>query len=174
MPNVPEAYCELADLRKGDIRLPPYMGDGTSYAQGAAREIDAALGHIYETPFIVEVPPSLMTRPAILLIRNINWLIASGRLILDLAAAGESAELHSYGKRMLDEGLLQLDKIASGKILLTGAPLLDDGDENDGPSGAFVLNEDTGSLVQGFYDMMNPKIPLPTYPVEAYGNVRLP
>jgi hypothetical protein len=172
VPNVASAYCAITDLRKGDLRLPPYMGDGTSYVSGAAEEIDAALGHLYETPIDVG-NTSEMTRPSILFLKKINWLLASGRLVLDLAASSESLELHAYGKRMLDEGLLMLERLASGDLKLDGAePAGDIDPETINVSGPQIINEDSESLVQAFYDQMNPRLPLRFTPPSPYENTR--
>lgn len=175
MANVANSYCELNDLRKGDLPLPSFMADGSQFLVGAAQEIDAQLGHIYQTPFIVDPPDSTMKRPAVLLLRKINWLIGSGRLILDLAASGENTELHAYGKRMLDEGMLLLMQIANGEIILSGAPFLEpeEGETEEGIfTGPIVVNEDEQSLVQGFYDRFNYTQPWHQNPVDPYAGAR--
>lgn len=172
MANVEGAYCALTDLRNGDLALPPYIGNGGSYVTSAAEEIDAALGHIYETPFEVVPPATQMTRPAILLLKKLNWLIASGRLVLDLAAAGESQEIHAYGKRMLDEGLLILKQLTDGDVKLVGAPLIGEDTDEVQVTGPMILNEDSESLVQSFYDRLNPRAPLRYDAVQPYGEMR--
>lgn len=173
MPLVTGAYCGLEDLRKGDLPLPAYMGDGTNYVKGAAEEIDAALGQIYETPFNVGAGTN-MERPGILTLKKVNWLLASGRLILDLAASGEDANLHAYGKQMLDEGLLMLAQLASGEMVLVGAetPASEDPDVDPSPTGPFVLNEDAESLVQSFYDRHNYYTPLRLDSPDPYAGTR--
>jgi hypothetical protein len=143
-------YSTKADLRIGDIRLPDRLGDGSAFVQEAADEIDAQIGHIYVTPIVLlDVPEN---RPARLLLKKINNLIASGRLILDLAAAAEDQQLHAYGYNMLKEGLALLGMIQRREILLTGADELDlDGDGEKSPTGPMIYNEDPESLVKGYY-----------------------
>lgn len=171
MPLVSGAYCGLEDLRKGDLPLPAYMGDGTNYVKGAAEEIDAALGHIYVTPFTVG-PGTQLTRPAILILKKVNWLLASGRLVLDLAASGEENDLHAYGKQMLNEGLLMLSQLATGQMLLEGAPVPETPEEEPSPTGPFIMNEDEESFVQSFYDRHNYYTPVRLDAPDPYAGTR--
>lgn len=146
MANVEGAYCATEDMRTGDIALP----SGTSreqYVKAAAEEIDAALGHLYVTPFVIEETP--VNRPTILFLKKLNWLLASGRFVLDVAAAGEQDNLHALGKRYLDEALVMLKVVTSGDLMLTGAEKIDSGEHR--ASGPIILNEDPFSLVESFY-----------------------
>lgn len=148
MPNVEGAYCAVEDMRTGDIALP----SGTSreqYVKAAAEEIDAALGHLYVTPFQIDaqVPKN---RPTILFLKKLNWLLASGRFVLDVAAAGEMDNLHALGKRYLDEALAMLKVVTSGDLILTGATKIESDGENKA-SGPIIINEDPVSLVEDFY-----------------------
>lgn len=168
------AYCALGDLRKGDIPLPTYMGNGTSYISAASDEIDAALGHLYKTPITFDDPPGsgtvpLTARPAALMLKKINWLIASGRLILDLAAAGENDNQHAYGMGMLKEGLGLLKQIVDGEITLTGADIVDPPEGQQPTTGPTIHNEDPASLVQGFYEQRSPAN---VYPIRYPGQVQ--
>lgn len=150
MPAAETSYCEVGDLLKGDIPLPVYMGDGSRYVDLAAGEIDAALGHLYVTPIRID---SLVAknRPAILRLQQINILIGSGRLILDLAVASEDSDLHAYGRHMLKEGLGMLAQVAKREVLLTGAPLIPEEDSEKSFSGPVIFNEDSESLVGAYY-----------------------
>lgn len=175
MPVNPNAYCDITDLRKGDIPLPGYMGDGSKYVDGAAEEIDAAIGHIYVTPVVLDPDAKPTDRPASLMLKKINWLLASGRLVLDLAAASENQNQHAYGMGMLKEGLALLAKVQSGEIVLTGAaPIPVDSATQEGVfTGPAVFNEDEQSLVQSFYDRHNPNIPAASLlPPQPYGLMR--
>lgn len=150
MPNVAGAYCAEEDLRTGDIATPSYTSKA-QYIKNAAEEIEAALGHIYVTPFVIE--ETVANRPSILFLKKLNWLFASGRFVLDVAAAGEMDNLHAYGKRMLDEANLMLKALLSGEVVLAGAPLLN-GDQQSGFTGPVIFNEDEVSLVSAFYERM--------------------
>jgi hypothetical protein len=164
------AYCDKDDLLTGDIPLAGKYGDGTQFVNLAADEIDAQIGHLYITPvvFVENTPEQIAkVRPSKLLLKKINTLLASGRIVLDMAAGGEDDRLHAYGKSMLDEAVFLLNQISSGKIILIDAPELPnvEDDENTGPS---LHNEDPYSLVQGFYDRYSGKTLLPGPPMRPY------
>lgn len=170
MPLDPDVYCALTDLLKGDLDLPRYMGDGSQFVNMAAEDIDSHLGHIYLTPIEVEDIPK--NRPTTLMLKRINRLLASGRMVLDLAAAGEDSDLHAYGRSLVKEAMDLLEKIASGEIVLAGAERIDDvvdptGEHFTGPK---IINQDSYSLVEAFYDRFNPRSPVQCSPMnEVYG-----
>ncbi len=151
------AYCNVTDLRYGDIPLPAYVGDGSKYVLAAAEEIDAQLGHIYVTPIVFNLVNKPQQRPSYLLIKKINWLLASGRLVIDLAAAGENTALQAYGEHMLKEALGILLQISQGDAILDAdlVPESDDDDDDDDDSrftGPIIFNADSESLVESFYN----------------------
>jgi hypothetical protein len=147
MANVENSYCEVGDLRTGDIATPSYTTP-EQYIKNAAEEIETALGHLYVTPFVIPVPPN-ENRPTVLWLKKANWLLASGRMILDVAATSESDNLHAYGKRMLDEAMQMIADVKGGQPL-PGATEIDGDDQNE-VTGPQIFNEDSESLVQGFY-----------------------
>ena len=175
MPAVPGAYCATEDLRTGDLAFPSYSTPA-QYVANAAEEIDAAIGHIYMTPVQIDSGVAA-NRPSLLFLKKLNWLLASGRLILDVAAAGEQTALNAYGKRMLDEAALMLKALTSGELVLAGATQVD-GDSSKNPTGPMIHNEDPESLVEAFYRRQRPAIglgesvPAIVYPapVMPYGN----
>lgn len=146
MANVKGAYCEQGDLLIGDIPLAQRHGDGTPMIKSAANEIDGQIGHIYVTPITVESRPEY--RPTVLLLRKINYLIASGRLLLDMAAAAEDQQTHSYGMSLLREGINLLGSVSSGKIELIG---VDKHEEVVNTGAPRIIHEDPESLVEAFY-----------------------
>lgn len=165
-------YCGTDDLRKGDIRLPAYMGDGQQYVDRAAEEIDAVIGHTYVTPVVIDVVGHPEYRPTFLLLKKINWLLASGRLVLDLAAAGEDSDLHAYGRSMLREGLDLLTKLSESEIVLTGAEKLTPPEGQTSPAtGPIISNLDPASRVEQFYIDMAPPVLLPYPPVEYVSHI---
>jgi hypothetical protein len=142
-------YCEPQDLLKGDIPYPPRYGDGTEMVQMAADEIDAYIGHLYTTPIVLTVPPS-ENRPAQLLLKHINIYLASGRIIMDMAAGGEDTDLHAYGLSLVKRAYYMLDEIVKGNISLVGAEKLEG--VSTGPR---IANEDPYSLVEAFYQQVS-------------------
>lgn len=172
MAIVENAYCAIEDLRTGDIRLPGYI-DPEQRVKGGAEEIDIAVGHIYKTPISFGPEPvALESRPSVLYLKKINWLIASGRIILDMAAAGENDNQHAYGMGMLKEGLKMLADLASGEVKLVGAIKLDVPEGQATPwTGPAVFQQDPASLVESFYSPRGID-GRPCAPVFPYGIVR--
>lgn len=147
------AYCEVGNLLTGDIRLAGKYGDGSQFVQLAADEIDSQIGHKYVTPVVFDesTPEAVaLARPAKLLLKKINILLASGRIVLDMAAGGEDRDLHAYGANMVKEALGLLKCVQDGDILLTGAPLLTEEATNENTA-VSIVQEDAESLVAGFY-----------------------
>lgn len=173
MPNVEGAYCAEEDMRTGDLATPSYTTKA-QYVQGAAEEIEIALGTVYVTPFdIVDIPENQVT---IKWLKKVNWLLASGRFILDVAAVGEKDNLHAYGKRMLDEATLMLGEALKDAGGLTGAEKLPPPEGQAPQTGPIIHNEDPESLVEGFYTRMRPvygglgeSLPGIVAPVMPYG-----
>lgn len=144
------AYCEKDDLLTGDIPLAGKYGDGTKFVELAADEIDAQIGHIYETPIEIAVEGHPENRPSQLLLKKINTLLASGRIVLDMAAGGEDDRLHAYGASMVKEALGLLDLLTKQAIVLTGADKIESVDD-DPNTAVSLIQEDPYSLVEGFY-----------------------
>lgn len=147
------AYATKDNLLTGDIPLAGKYGDGTAFVDFAADEIDAQIGHIYVTPVGYVNPVDPKSKPAQLLLKKINILLASGRIILDMAAGTEDDNLHAYGNSMLREGINLLNKISSGQIKLYGAiTIVTDGLEDN--TAVSITQEDPESLVESFYTTM--------------------
>lgn len=140
------AYCVAADLLLGDISLSTTV-DRDAYVNAAADEIDASIGHLYTTPIDTsEAGP--VARHSRLLLKRINLLIATGRLVLSLNI-GDTDTLHAYGLKMLTEGLMSLKEIHDGRVLLDGAIRPD---ETAAP-GPTIVNRDELSAVESFYEL---------------------
>lgn len=160
------AYCVKEDLLTGDIPLAGKYGDGSSFVDMAADEIDGQIGHIYITPVIFDESTPEKTaavRPAKLLLKKINRLLASGRIVLDMAAGGEDDSLHAYGASMMQEAITLLNQISSGKIVLTDAPLIPSTEAKaNGPS---IAQDDPYSMVEGFYTQYRDQFVMPGRPL---------
>lgn len=141
-------YSQVGDLLIGDVPLAPHYGDGTKLVENAADDIDAQLGHIYVTPFVIADTP--VNRPSLLLLKKINNLLASGRLIMDMALGGEDTQTNAYARTLYNEALANLKQLTKMQIVLNGADLLPD-EEAQLNTGPVVNNEDSISLVENFY-----------------------
>jgi hypothetical protein len=144
------AYCTKDDLLIGGIPLSGKYGDGTSFVQLAADEIDATIGHIYTTPVVFNMTEHPESRPSQLLLKKINTLLASGRIIMDQAAGSEDQSLHAYGYSMWKEAWTLLQDIIKGKITLIEAPKIAR-DASNPNTAVSISNEDGYSLVEAFY-----------------------
>lgn len=164
-------YCTKDDLLTGDIPLAGKYGDGSTFVQFAADEIDSQIGHIYTTPVqFDESTPQLAAaaRPAKLLLKKINTLLASGRIILDMAAGGEDRELHAYGRSMWQEAVDLLGEIKSGRIPLVGAPQLGS-TADDKNTAVSIIQADSQSMVESFYNRFSqPAFFPPSPPIRPY------
>lgn len=140
-------YSQASDLLTGDIPLPAYI-DQNKVVQDAADEIDSHIGFIYVTPVVLADTPA--NRPATLLLKRINNHLATGRLLMEVAAAGEDDQLHAYAQRLVDEALAALLLIQNGSIVLGDATPVDTSGERQ--TGPMQYNKDEFSQVDAFYD----------------------
>lgn len=159
------AYCETTHLLIGDIPLASKYQGGQTMIDFAADEIDSMLGHKYVIPV---APPDIpANKPTILLLKKINILLASGRIILDQAAGGEDNKRHEYGKSLLEEGQKLLYMIVNGDITLVGAELLPDEEAVDSDT-VSIIQEDQYSMVGSFYERFQSAFPN-SYPAIQIG-----
>lgn len=139
------AYSTVADLLIGDLPI----GGATNpqaFVDTAAEEMDSKLGWLYATPIAWEGGDG--PRHEVLLLKQINNKLASGRLILTLAIAEEGTSLHAYGLRLVTEATTELMLIANGDVDLT-ATKAESGDVAAQPIPG-VRNYDDESLLLGF------------------------
>lgn len=141
-------YSEVADLLLGDIPTPK---DAEKYVNDATDEIDSKLGMRYVTPIVVDETVAA-NRSTPLILKRINNLLASGRLICAKAASASQQEVNSYGLSMITDALVALNQLMAGDITLPGAAFLNEGDV--GQSGPMISNLDAESNVESFYSMV--------------------
>lgn len=146
-------YATSADLLTGNIPTPAYL-DKDKFVADAADEIDSKIGFVYETPIDVS-DTSEVVRPAKLLLKRINVFLATGRLLMAAASAGEDKNLHAYANKMVNDALAALDAIFSGEIYIEGAVEINppDADHVKGPR---WYNPDVESAVDAFYENLVP------------------
>lgn len=155
------AYCEVADLLKGDLPLGPQYGTGQGFVDTASDEMDVVLGQLYVTPIVLADTPT--NRPSQLWLKTCNKFIASGRLILDIALAAEDDNLNAYGLSMLNQGLAMLKAIQDGAASITGATPLDP-TAGTYATGPVLFNEDSESLVKAGYEFLFDPWATPQWP----------
>lgn len=134
------SYCEVADLLLGDISLPSNVD---AFVSAAGDEIDMRLGVNYVMPV-----PSDAPAVTLLALKNINVLIASGRLMMSMTAHAEDSQANAYGAYLLKEGHELLMQVATGELVLPGLDPLPVHAEGNAPS---VTQEDASSAIDTFY-----------------------
>ena len=144
-------YSEPSDLLVGDMPLPRGMKP-QSYVDDAADEIDSTIGFIYETPVDIATDTTTVARPVRLLLKRLNNLLASGRLIQAMTVGGQRQELHAYGASLVNQALDVLKQIQAGDLVLEGVPLIENPDNPEKFSGPQIFNLDAESNVESFYD----------------------
>lgn len=156
------AYCQTTDLLTGDVPTPAYLSP-QKYVDDAANEIDSKIGFVYETPVdITDDPDNPVVRPVRLLLTRLNVFIATGRLLMAVAASGEDERLHAYGWSLVQEATLTLEAIASGKLPLEGVDKLPAAQAQI--TAPLSYNEDSESNVSAFYDrIVNPNFNMTGY-----------
>lgn len=108
-------YSSEGDLLIGDVLLPAGFNQA-KYITEATDEIDSKLGFLYQLP-LTAVEGDLPPHEALLL-KVISNKLASGRLIMDIAMAGERQSVHAYGRRLVDEATNDLLLLANGTVEL--------------------------------------------------------
>ncbi len=148
-------YCTTDDVAVGDITLPRHLGAPAVAKQkaieNAADEIAAAIGRVYKLPY----NPSPDTSEHLLL-KKVNWYIATGRLVAAAAANASDDQMNAFAMYHLREAQKVLDAIVSGEIKLRGADDLEKTDKElkltTSPIVGNVYEEDTAiGRVTQFY-----------------------
>lgn len=138
------AYCEVNDLKIGDITMRP-TEDMKNFVQWGGEEIDIALGTRYAVP--INTAATGFPYHEKLILKHINVLISSGLFMLS-AAAGVM-EAHQYGQSLLEEGRNRLSLLVGGSVVITGA------DPATSPieTAPTIVNADDVSGVDMFYEV---------------------
>ena len=144
------AYCEATDLLVGDMPLPKALRP-QQYVDDAADEIDSMIGFIYATPVDIVSDGTPVKRPVRLLLKRLNVLLASGRLITAMSSNSQRSDLHPYGASLIREATDVLKQIAAGDLLLPGVPPADP-EASDTSTGPLIANIDAESNVESFYN----------------------
>lgn len=134
--------------------------DLDKWITSAADTIDGKLGYIYELPFILTGSGALPGYQ-ILVLKEINAKLASGRLILAQDVGGEDSTLHAYGLYLVKEATDELMALANGLVWLD-APKTDSSEE--GTRDVSVHHYDDESLLAGFENTVMRGIPWQSYP----------
>jgi len=136
------AYCESSDLLFGD--LPISSENKVRWINAGADEIDRRLGHIYVLP-----PGSSADPHALLVLKQLNVLVSTGRGMMAQPAAGEDNGVNAYGEYLLRDAENIFKCILDGDIDLIGVEKREEfAVSGNAPT---VVYEDSISAVDAFY-----------------------
>lgn len=149
-------YAAETDLLVGDVAIPATVSR-EKFLRDASAEADSYIGRRYLVPLNLDDtdPVSGMPNPIPLYFRSevkrIVAHLASGRLILAMAAGGEDYQLQAYGRSLVTGALTALQAIADGTVVIPGASLSEHYSETPrGP--VWSSGADAESGVDAFYD----------------------
>lgn len=113
------AYCTEGDLLLGDMSIGTV--DTDKWIDAASDEMDSKLGFLYALPLAPcpDAEEDELLPVEVLLLKDINAKLASGRLILAQYVGGEDSSQHAYGVALVREALEALMCIANGDVQLT-------------------------------------------------------
>lgn len=133
------AYCSAGDLLIGDIELSSTLSK-ESFLRDAFDEMNARLGFTYVLP-LTGLPVHAVT-----LLKMINARLASGRLLMSVAAPVEDNGIHQYGAWLIKEAYADLMAIVNGQIVLVGAV----SNVEPHPNAGTIVNHDAESAFEMF------------------------
>lgn len=133
-------YASQTDLMLGDILVAPSI-NLDAVITDASHEIDARVGEVYVVPLT-----GLSTHHQAL-IKLICARLATGRLILAVAAGGEDRALQAYGKSLVDMAYADIERIVCRHIVLSGVAESGPAMSSNLPG---IINADAASAVTGF------------------------
>lgn len=138
------AYSEVNDLLLGDMTISSAV-DKQAFITDASDEIDSKIGVRYVTPLTL----TSLADHSRKLIKRISNHLASARLLMAVASAGEDNQVQAYALFLLKGAESDLCAIAEGQLDLVGATPQDTFTESgNGPS---ITNFDQDSAVDTFY-----------------------
>ena len=155
-------YSTPADMLLGDLPIAVSVNK-QKYVNDAADEIDSLIGVRYTTPLDMS-GSSPIPRYARLFVKRVANNLATGRLILAVAAGGEDNQVHAYGWSLVQSALDAVKQIADGTYDIIGAV-----DANPTASnrtrGPVTSGQDATSGVDAFYGHVSAYPPTPTVPL---------
>lgn len=145
------AYCRVEDVDLGSMEFPRGV-NVANVVELKAKEIDARIGRIYETPlqFNLDDPEQ---RPYGLLLQTVNAYLATGDIVIRGGGARQDTEVLAYGMYFIRHANNILNEIVSGKIKLPFKRLVETAEDAAFP---LAITRDSFSRVEEFHS--NPPI----------------
>lgn len=150
-------YCTTDDLLIASNFPLPIGFSSAQYVQLGTDEINIAISRLYKVPVVFGTADEQTKYAAtILLLKQLNQFLATGRILMAIAAPGEDSELHAYAKSLVDRSCYILEEISQSKIILEGADantnVPEDADFASPHGMVFQLDDYSG--VEAFYDIV--------------------
>jgi hypothetical protein len=142
-------YCDTDDLLVGDVLLGPNQNLSV-WVDSAAEEMDSKLGFRYQVPIAPKPPATILAKHELLLLKDINKKLASGRFLLAQAQGSEEGQEHAYGRALVNDALNSLMLICNAEIDFVDAIPADDVVLSSYFTGPSIENQDEESLLLGF------------------------
>lgn len=154
-------YCSPNDMLLGDLQIPPSV-DPSLYIDRASRDIDIAMGAIYE------VPLTSLTGRGALVIKSVSADLASAYLLMAQAQGGEDSVVNAYAMQLYQRAWDRLMPFRQGEPL-EGGVLANPPDPSTGASSAAVsiLQKDKYSLLDRYEVLVHSD---PIYGTPNYDN----
>jgi hypothetical protein len=129
------------------------------------------LGTRYQVPIR---PVGAQQRQVNALMLTINNWLASGRLIEELTASSQTVEIHAYANNLIRQAYDTINAILRGEILLPGVPP-PAGESSSTATGPFIINHDTESQTNAYYDRIdNPLVKVQSPPFASWPYTQYP
>lgn len=160
-----QGYCQTTDLLIASNFPMPVGFSLQKYVNDAADEIDIAIGRLYKTPVLLQGAEAMEKYATTLtFLQRLNAHLATGRIIMSIAAPGEDGQLNAYGWSLVQNAQQLLLEIKDGEIVLEGAPSNSNttDDETVSTPRMVVANLDSESGVEHFYNnILNQSVVIP-------------
>lgn len=148
-------YCTAEDLILDKAIPRPAGSDLSAYVTQASAAMDNTLRRRYATPIEVD-----QTRPGfdrdLELLRSICAHLATGYFVLAITSSREMAQIHDYGRWLIEQAQQWLEHLVTGEIdLITVQPLPE---QQDLPMDGAVLSSSPHpySLTDAYYHNFEP------------------
>lgn len=140
MATTESPYSSVNDLLLGDLTVAASV-DKQKYVVDAGDEIDSRIGLLYVLPLDDLAPASKS------LLKRINNNLATGRLIMAVAAGGEDSSIQKYADRLVTDAYNELGLIMKDALPLVGP---ERAAASRGDVGPTYSNHDEFSAVDAF------------------------
>ena len=146
----PRPYVSETEISFGDMGVPSYV-DLEQVIETACNDVDAELGKRYKMP--IDLDPGVQQhKAAINMLNKIARYFVIGRVVIDAAIGSEDNNLQAYGNYHLRWADKVLKDIVDGDIIIPDQESILPDDDGSRVTAPIVMNRDSRSLVDAFYN----------------------